>query len=656
MVNDGQPVDFVKKLEELRAKKGVEPPRIPQPPAADEGVTWKQDDLLPDLGDQRSDADKELDAFIERIDIIDAYNKWCGKMTPDAGGKREGIKISCPNPAHPDKDPSAWINLDKQTWFCGGCEEGGDTHDIAAYSFGYPVPGYKTGETFHKLREQMAESFGLHIKRVPGGKIAWQDAPPNPVQPPRPQLQSVPDDSAQASTPGLVVGSPDPQPIPEVDEADNVSQMWAEDDEPELVIYPTINWHNLIPQDTFLYEYMKAAVEDDSPEEYHFWHGLLGLGSIVGRNVTLDDTRPVYANLMVCLLGATGTGKSRSRGHLDTCLRDAAPYQEDGTRTTGVKLVPVPSSGEYLVSQFSYEGKDPSTGRGSLGYQTVNGIVDFDEMSALLARANRQGSTLKPTIMAFADARDEVKIGGLQRGDFIAKAPFCSVTASTQPKAIRTLLNRNDTGSGFLNRWIFAGGKEKQTEAIGGSHSSTVINMEAAVRELKKVRGWGAVARSITLEPDAYDAYVKFFRTRVEPTKRKDETDLLKRIDLIVKKLMLLLTINLRRDTVPVQVVEAVAELFDYVLECYGILNSNIGITLMQDVMNDIQRHIKRHKDRTGRGASANDISKYTKRKNYSLEQIKKALDVMTALDIIELEPKQGSMGRPTVRYRVVGE
>jgi hypothetical protein len=628
-------VDFVAKLAELRAKRNPTLPTAPLPP----DPQWKSDDLLPDLGGHElSDADKELDNFVDGIDILDAYRKFCGKMEPKATGRREGIMISCPKPDHRDEDPSAWINLDKQTWFCGGCEEGGDAHDIAAYNLGYPVPAYKQGDMFHQLRENMAAQFGFHVKKVAGGKIAWQEEPSSP-----PQLSVVPNQVESQSDPENVTP-----------EENNVSQMWADDEEPELVIYPTINWRGLIPEDTFLYEYMKACTNDDAPEEYHFWHGLMALGLVCGRNVTLDDTQPVFGNLLLCILGATGTGKSRSRRHLNEVLRESAPYHEDGTRTTGCKIIPVPSSGEYLVHQFAYEGKDPGNGKTSLGFQRVTGIVDFDEMSALLSRANRQGSTLKPTLMHLADATREVKIGGLQRGDFVAHEPFCSITASTQPKAIRTLLNRNDTSSGFLNRWIFAGGKQKQIEALGGTRSSIQIDLSEATRKLKEVRGWGALERSIQMDDDAYERYVKFFRTHIEPAKVKDETDLIKRIDLIVKKLMLLLTINLRKTSVPLQVVEVCTELYEYVLECYGILNSNIGVTLMQDVMTEIQRHMLRHQERTGRGATARDISRYTSRKNYSLEQIKKALDIMTALDMIELEKPASTMGRPTIRYKVV--
>ena len=631
MNSDGnEPVDFVAKLEELRAKKAALLPKQPEQPV------WKTDDLLPDLGGPiLTDADKEFDSFVDSIDIIDAYNKFCGKMTPVTGGKREGIKISCPNPAHPDKDPSAWINLDKQTWYCGGCEEGGDAHDIAAYNLGYPVPAYKQGESFHKLREQMAAQFGFHVKKVMGTTITWQEE----VKQPEPDFPVLP---VLPHAPGTEDTTPD-----------NVSHMWAEDPGEPEIIYPTINWQGLVREDTFVYQYMKECSKDDSPEEYHFWHALLALGLVVGRKVTLDDTKPVYGNMLVCMLGATGTGKSRSRGHLDKVLKATSPYRPDGSQAVGVKIIPIPGSGEYLVSQFCYEGKDPS-GKTSLGYQSVTGIVDFDELSALIARSGRTGSSLGPTIMSFADAKHEVTIGGLTRGDYIAADPFCSITASTQPKAIRNLLSRNDTASGFLNRWIFVGGKQKETESIGGRRSGTLIDLEPAITELKAVRGWGAFERSVLMDDDAYERYDQFFRAKIDPTKRGDDTDLLKRVDLIAKKIMLLLTINLRLESVPLQVVEAMITLFDYVVECYGILNENIGATIQHEIMSEIQRHVLRHLEKTGRGCSARDLVSYTRRRNYGLDQIKKALETMVALDLIEIEEPTSKMGRPTIRYRVV--
>jgi hypothetical protein len=55
---------------------------------------------------------------------------------------------SCPIPGHADANPSAWVNTEKNVWYCGRCSQGGDVYDLAAFHFGMPVPGYKEGGKF----------------------------------------------------------------------------------------------------------------------------------------------------------------------------------------------------------------------------------------------------------------------------------------------------------------------------------------------------------------------------------------------------------------------------------------------------------------------------------------------------------------------------
>ncbi len=119
---------------------------------------------VPDLGPSER-PDSQLDEIIDRIGVLEAYEKWCGKKVDERTlNKREGVKVSCPKPDHPDHNPSAWLNLDDDLWFCGGCQLGGDKYDIAAYHFGFDVPGYKDGSNFHKLRRVMAEDLGYRIQ------------------------------------------------------------------------------------------------------------------------------------------------------------------------------------------------------------------------------------------------------------------------------------------------------------------------------------------------------------------------------------------------------------------------------------------------------------------------------------------------------------
>lgn len=626
-----------KELAESRGRKLDEPPTLRSlPPPVDE-------DLIPDVLGDRSEEDIEIDTIVESIDILDAYRRWIGKEVDEkTTSRKEGVMISCPLPDHRDSHPSAWINTDNRTWFCGGCQEGGDLYDLAAIKFGYERPGYKDGKNFHDLRKEMAESYGYQFKTVAGKEVIWKEPDPK--------------ESADNSEGEQEGKSSKPQDSPDA----KVTTLHAKDVEEleaEEITYPMLDWRRIIPTDTFLYEYLEATSHDDSPEEYHFWHGLLALGHAVGRNAFLNDTRPVYGNLLVCLLGGTGFGKSRSRAWLDDVIEEALPFRDNGLDTTGCKIVPVPASGENLIQQFQHIAHDPSFPKGTIEVRTpVNGIVDYDEFAGLLQRASRLGATLKQIIMGFSDARNRVSSSSITGGTLEAHQPFCSITASTQPKAVRPLLSRTDTSSGFLNRWIFAGGPRKQREVIGGHRSVIRVDLTRAIELLKNVRGWGGVERDVRFTEEGYDEFESFIRARVFPAQEKDDSDLLTRLDLTMKRLVLLFCINLRTTEATVDIVKQAEPVLAYLIRNYEILNSEIGVTQMSEVTDTILRQIKHITASTNHGASSRDISRALARRNYSPDLIKRALETMVALDWIDVIKQSQGPGRPTIRYKAVNQ
>jgi hypothetical protein len=621
-------------------------------------------DLIPDVYDE-SEEDLQMDGIIDSIDILDAYRRWIGKEVDEkTTSQTEGIKVSCPNPGHRDKDPSAWLNSDSRTWFCGGCQEGGDIYDLAAIKFGYQRPDYKDGKNFHDLRREMAESYGYSIKVISGTEVIWreEESVPAPVSkrvspPTAAKTDHV--DEPDAKKGAEPVPSPGKEAAPAAPSTASVTTLRAEDVEDELAAigYPTLDWRTIVPERTFLWEYMSACSNDDSPEEYHFWHGLLALGHAVGRNVYLDDLKYVYGNLLVCLLGGTGYGKTRSQGWLEWVIEEAVPFHDNGLDTTGCKLVTVPGSGEHLIKQFEHIAVDPSLPKGTPLMRTpVNGIVNYDEFAGLLARAMRPGNTLKVTIQAMSDAKNRVTTGSNTGGEFEAIRPFCSIMASTQPSAVRTLLSKYDTGSGFLNRWLFVGGQRKVRESIGGSRTRIRVNLSPAIRELKAVHAWGAIERMVELTDDGYKEWDTWFHQEIEPTQIKDDTELLSRLSLTLKRILLLMAINERKTEIDAEDVQRIKPMMRYLIECYAILNAEIGVTEITEITTEILRHAKRIQESTGRGVSTRDLGKCMKRKNYSPDMIKKALDTMVALDWLDIDKKSQGPGRPTIRYKVVGE
>lgn len=116
------------------AERGItpEPASVPEPPPPPTFTSVGLEDL--DIGDMPSDAAKQVNDACDTLDIVEVYkrvskNRW---ERPYQGELREGIKISCPNLAHPDNIPSAWINTILGLWACVACDDGGDKYVVAA--------------------------------------------------------------------------------------------------------------------------------------------------------------------------------------------------------------------------------------------------------------------------------------------------------------------------------------------------------------------------------------------------------------------------------------------------------------------------------------------------------------------------------------------
>jgi hypothetical protein len=595
-------------------------------------------DHIPDLGDDLNISPEQaaLDEAIKNLDIILAYNKWCGKMTPKWGsGQTESIMISCPNPEHPDKNPSAWINRTKQTYYCSGCAQGGDIWDIAAYHFGFTVPGYKNDAVqFRQLREKMGADLGFQqLKSITGRTVM--------VAPQQPE--------GEATEPA---GEPEP---PALLPAAAVEEAEREEREENDRNAPTIDWRNIVQAGSYLHEYLMATTIDTCPEEYHFWNGLLGLGFALGREVTLDDTEQVVANLYVCLTGPSSAGKSRSKRHLTRMLRAALPYDSNNKVSRGTKVMKAPGSAEYLISCFTSmdEVINPAGGTTSKVYYPVRGLVEFDELSQLMSTAGRVGNAIRPQLMELFDAPEVLESGSQTSGVRRAEYPFGSVISTTQNKSLRKLLDAGDDGSGFINRWIFAQGKLKKRLPMGGP----MIDTSEAGKKLIQIHQWAFKGRRLPMSDEALAKWSEFFYSTVVPTQDKaDEqgTAVLARMDLTMKKLFLLFAANAMESEVSGASVEQAIQLWPYLLKTFGAVNVEMRKTNNSDLQDEVLDQIRRLTTRNGKPPSRKEIYDCVKRKIGDTKELVDLLAVLVKAELVhEVPPPTGVRGRPTMRYEV---
>lgn len=649
-MTEGPSSTFQQKLAERRAREAAAAAEAASaaPQAAAAGTLFE--DLIPEEQYDLTDADKQMDQAVENIDILDAYARWCGKMRPKIHrNQRENIMISCPRPGHADNEASAWVNLDKQTWFCGTCQEGGDAHDIAAFHFGYPVPEYKSDARFHELRVKMAADFGYRMETFPGGVqvLVGPNTTIETDQEEEPEAQATP--ASQSALPA--------QASPEsINDAPDAQVIELYDDGDEEIIFPSIDWKMIVPENTFIWEYMKATTVDDVTEEYHFWHALIAVGFGIGRQVRLWDSVPVLGNMFVCTLGRSGAGKSKAMRHLANLVRDALPHDWSDPSSRGVEVISAVASAEMLVKSFQKEmSLDPTSPTSPKFLAPIKGLIEFNELSALIGRANRQGNALKPTLMQFYDGDASVSTVSLTSGKKEAKEPFGSALTSTQPLALKALLGRADDDSGFLNRWVFVGGPEKKRFAIGGAR----VDISPCIMPLQRIAGWAASFGDddfMEWSEPAAESFTEFFHDVIEVDKRKSGSALLTRIDLLMKKIILLLSANKMEKIVSGDTVHEAIMLYEYIKQCYGVPEAQIGNTLQNEVSEAVLYQAKRQKELDGKGVTLNQLAKALKRRKYPNDLLLKVIDSLVKLGYMEPEATTaGKVGRPTVRYRYVG-
>lgn len=644
---------FERREAAARAAASVAPPGV-------SGLDSSFDDVIPEEVYERTDVDKALDAAIQSIDIVTAYIRWCGKMTPKIGaGQTESIMVSCPKPNHRDSNPSAFLNTEKNTWYCAACQEGGDPHDIAAYRFGYPVPGYKKDSSFRKLRMQMATDFGYTFHKLPGGATYIEapvvdeepELPPPPVTIPAP-IAATP--SAEPAKP-VVVETEAPVEEPDDEPLATVTSISPDFDDEEDIIMPSLNWRAIVPAGSFMSVYMNATTIDDVPEEYHFFNGLMAVGFALGRRARLFDQVPVYGNLFVCTLGNSGSGKSKARYHQDRLLNLALPYDATDPESRGVLKVSAPGSAEVLIHNFQKPIADPSTPKKIDYYAPVTGIIDYSELSALIGRANRVGNAIKPTLMQFYDMEGVISTSSMTTGIKQAVDPFASAITSTQPKALKTLLGRTDDDSGFLNRWVFVAGPEKKRFAIGGA----LVDIGPAVDPLRRILGWSGSFgddQFVEWSRDAEDKFTAFFHDVIEPAKKNAASALITRIDLFMKKLILLLAGNKMEEEVSGETVQQAIDCYDYVIACYAIPEAQIGNSLMQEVSDAILGVARKQFEKDGKGVTLSSIARSLARRKYPHDLVLKTCDGLAKLGFLDMQTAvPGATGRPTVRYKYVG-
>lgn len=419
----------------------------------------------------------------------------------------------------------------------------------------------------------------------------------------------------------------------------------------------------MVAEDTFLGTYCRILRASSSPNEWNFWNGVAGLSVAVGKRLGLQDTvKPVYANLYVCLLGETTAGKSVAKSFILGLIRETMPWLTNDPLNTAPRLISGVASGEKLIDKLRDELRDPAKPSSILEIKRVAGLVEYDELATVMAKSSGPASNFVPILQGLFDGYAPVESSSFTTGDKVAPDPFVTMLTSTQPSMLQRLVGREHVDNGFMNRFVFAPATEKimaKEEMLGGDPTS----VEAAGPYLKAIHEWAVEneGRQIGWDKAALALGRDWLGDVVHPNMKKNgDNKLIKRTDLIAKKLMLIFALNSRQSMVTTESVEAAMKVYPYLMDSYNILDRSLTATESSELREKILLQVGRLTVKIGKPPTYRELYDALGRSRVDGEVLVRAIKNLVEIgDLKQIQwplPTMPQVGRKTVRYGLASD
>jgi hypothetical protein len=255
--------------------------------------------------------------------------------------------------------------------------------------------------------------------------------------------------------------------------------------------------------------------------------------------------------------------------------------------------------------------------------------------------------------MEFFDSYHAIDLKSRGAGYVRAEDHFCSTITTTQPRAVREIMEKADADSGFINRWVFVLGRNKDLQSI----RTTRLETNHLIAPLQNIRAWSRMpgtTRAIEFTEDARMEWEKFFRAEIEPIRKSDQHPLLTRLDLLLKKLALLFAVNEQSDYIGTSQIRRAISLFKYLVNTYNLVSSQMQTVAFEDDRDLVRKVVEKYETDNGRGITIRDIRRHIG-SQVSGDVLVRVVKIMVEIgELHETIVKPEGRGRPTTRYTYV--
>lgn len=231
---------------------------------------------------------------------------------------------------------------------------------------------------------------------------------------------------------------------------------------------------------------------------------LAACGNAIGKQPSLTITEAEHhANLFICLIGDTASGKGQAWGIVQWLMKRIDSDWLDRCVTFGGL-----SSGEGLIEHCADEPPNENEPQPLFRIAPVKRCLCVEEEFAQpITKMRREGNTLSATLRNAWDAKP-LQVMNRKGNDLKASNAFVSIISHITPAELRVVLAKGaETANGFANRFLWVAVRKTKELPLGG-------NISVLQRFIEPLRRAIAKSQTITAmqwSPEAQQLWVSVY-------------------------------------------------------------------------------------------------------------------------------------------------
>jgi hypothetical protein len=247
------------------------------------------------------------------------------------------------------------------------------------------------------------------------------------------------------------------------------------------------DFDDLVPKAGWLHDYIHYTRNTEPPTVFHFFAGLVAIGSALARNVFFDmGAYQIFPNPCVVIIAPSGKCRKTS-----ACNMAVGLYRAVGGNVLADKLTP-----EALISAF----QDRSS---------ATGLIYAPELAVFLGKQKYQEGMV-PLLTALFDCPKEWNSSTIMRGESHLNNVALSFLGCSTMDWIQTAIPRDAFGGGFMSRLLFV----VQNSTPRSFPHPPPLDLTSAAKLKAKLFAFTKMKGEFKVTPEADAWYVQWYHEK----------------------------------------------------------------------------------------------------------------------------------------------